>query len=98
MLSARQKVKKTVHYPAMPYKEISEFFKQLQTRDGASARALEFAILNASRAGEIFGATWQEINFEDKLWIIPAHRMKSNREHRIPLTDEAIQLQRHMPG
>jgi len=98
MLPARQKVKKTVHHPAMPYKEIPEFFKQLRERDGLSARALEFAILNASRAGEIFGATWQEMNFDDRLWIIPAQRMKSAREHRIPLTDEAIQLLQGLPG
>lgn len=87
-----------MHHPAMPYKEIPEFFKALKNRDGLSAHALEFAILNASRAGEIFGATWQEINFGDKLWIIPAQRMKSAREHRIPLTDEAIDLLQNLPG
>lgn len=98
ILPARSKVKKVVHHPAMPYKEIPEFFTQTKIRDGVSIRALEFAILNASRASEILAATWQEINFEEKLWIIPAHRMKSAREHRIPLTEEAIKLLQSLPG
>lgn len=57
ILPARSKVKKVVHHPAMPYKEIPEFFTQTKIRDGDSIRALEFAILNASRASEILAAT-----------------------------------------
>ena len=98
ILPARTKIKKTVHHAAMPYKEIPAYFKTLHGIEGSGAFALEFAILNASRAGEILNATWMEIDFEEKLWIIPASRMKAAREHRIPLTDEAIELLHKLPG
>ncbi|MGL4667050.1 MAG: tyrosine-type recombinase/integrase, partial [Saezia sp.] len=98
ILPARTKIKKTVHHASMPYKEIPAYFKTLHEVEGNGAFALEFAILNASRAGEILNATWKEIDFEEKLWIIPANRMKAAREHRIPLTDEAIELLHTLPG
>jgi integrase len=53
---------------------------------------LEFAILTACRSGEIFGAKWQEIDFKNKVWIIPKERMKAEKEHRVPLSQEAITL------
>ncbi|WP_162580132.1 tyrosine-type recombinase/integrase, partial [Acinetobacter baumannii] len=54
--------------------------------------ALEFTILTACRSGEVFGATWQEIDFKNKVWIIPKERMKADKEHRVPLSHEAIAL------
>ena len=53
---------------------------------------LEFAILTACRSGEIFGARWQEIDFKNKVWIIPKERMKAEKEHRVPLSNEALTL------
>ena len=57
----------------------------LRGREGIAARALEFTILTAARTGEVLGATWDEINLKSKLWTVPAARMKSGREHRVPL-------------
>ena len=52
--------------------------------------ALEFLILTAARTGEVIGARWSQIDFKDKVWIVPAARMKSGREHRVPLSSAAI--------
>jgi integrase len=64
----------------------------LRGRDSTSARCLEFLILTAARTGEVIGATWNEIDLAQKAWTVPAGRMKSNREHRVPLSDRAITI------
>lgn len=69
----------------------------LRKIDGISTRALEFAILNASRSGEVRGAAWSEIDLKARIWAIPAARMKQKVEHRVPLTDEAIALWNVIP-
>lgn len=79
-------------HPSLPYEDISSFMKHLRQKDGISPKALEFVILTAYRSGEVFGATWNEIDFENCVWTIPKERMKSNKEHRVPLADEAIVL------
>jgi integrase len=58
---------------------------------------LEFTILNASRTGEVIGATWSEIDTEGAVWTIPAERMKMGREHRVPLTAQALALLTALP-
>ncbi len=63
---------------------------ELRQQEGVAARALEFAILTAARTGEVIGARWDEINYEERLWAIPAGRMKGGREHRVPLSDAAL--------
>ena len=62
---------------------------ELRRQDGVGARALEFAILIAARSGEVFGATWDEIDPDAKIWTIPGARMKAGQEHRIPLPTRA---------
>lgn len=79
-------------HPSLPYEQVTEFVQHLRQKKGMSPKALEFAILTACRSGEIFGATWQEIDFESKVWIIPKERMKAAKEHRVPLSKEAINL------
>jgi integrase len=58
---------------------------------------LELAILTAARTGEIIGARWDEIDLDDEVWTIPAGRMKGGREHKVPLSERAIQLLRALP-
>lgn len=70
---------------------------ELRERDGLGARALEFLILTACRSGEVRGATWDEVDMQDHMWIIPADRMKAQREHRVPLSDTALELLRNLP-
>lgn len=59
-------------------------------QSGISARALEFLILTATRTNEVINAKWCEIDLDATLWTIPAARMKTHREHRVPLPKRAI--------
>ncbi len=68
----------------------------LQKQEGMGTRALEFAVLTAAQSGEVRGATWKEIDLTEKIWAVPAGRMKMKREHRVPLSDKAIALLKAM--
>jgi integrase len=96
MLPAPAKVKAKVHHAALPYSEISGFMAQLRQQEGVAARALEFLILCASRTDEVREAPWKEIDLREKMWVIPGPRMKGKREHRVPLTDEALAILKQM--
>lgn len=90
--------KQDSHFAAMPYEDIPAFFAHLQKRTNVARLALEFLILCASRSGEVRGAKWAEIDLKNRLWTIPAERMKVGKEHVVPLTDAAIDvLQRARP-
>jgi len=82
------------HHTAMAYGEIADFLLKLRAcKAGEGARlALEYLILTAARTAEVIGAQWSEIDFDRKLWIIPAHRMKAGREHRVPLAPRCIDI------
>lgn len=92
LLPETNKIKKNKHLPALSYHEIGAFFQDLRQSKGNAARALEFAILTAARSGEVRGAKWDEINLKEKLWTIPAERMKANKQHVVPLSNQAIQI------
>jgi integrase len=79
------------HHPALPYKEIPALLNILREKDGVAALALEFLILNANRTGEVLNGLRSEIS-EEGLWTIPANRMKSKREHRIPLGKRSSEI------
>ena len=89
-LPARSKVRKVEHHAALPYAELPAFLVSLREQEGIAARALEFAILTAARTGEVIGAQWNEIHLLDKIWTIPASRMKAHREHRVPLSPRVL--------
>jgi integrase len=80
------------HHPALPFADVPAFVAQLRTRKAVAALALEFTILAAARAGEVFGATWREVDLEARLWVVPASRMKAGRQHRVPLSERAVQI------
>lgn len=92
VLPAVRKVAKVEHHPALPYADIQAFMTDLRSRDGAAAKALEFTILTAARTGETIGAKWDEIDFKEKVWTVPAERMKAGVEHQVPLSDRAIEI------
>ena len=97
LLPAKQKVSAVVHHPALPYKQIAAFTKELRQLDGFGAFGLEFAILTASRFETVQLATWEEIDFAKGIWICPATHMKLKREHRVPLSKRAIKLLKSLP-
>lgn len=86
----RAKVRVVAHHAALAWQDVPAFIKALRAREGASARALEFAILTAARSGEVLGARWREFDLDAGLWTIPAARMKAGREHRVPLSAPAL--------
>ena len=92
------KVAPVRHHAAVEVKEVAAFMKRLRLQEGLGARALEFAVLTAARSGEVRGATWSEVDLKAALWTIPASRMKSAREHRVPLSRPAIKLLRSLPA
>jgi integrase len=89
MLAAPAKIK---HHPALPYPEMPRFMAELRSRDTLTARTLEFTILTASRTSETLQACWSEIDFDAKVWTVPAARIKAARDHRVPLSDRAIAI------
>ncbi len=92
ILPAKSRVRKAEHHAALPFDEINAFMNLLKEQKGASGLALRFAILTAARTGEVLGARWGEIDLSEKLWTVPAVRMKAKREHRVPLSDDALAI------
>lgn len=80
------------HHAAMPYADVPAFVGKLRKLEGLSSYALEFTILTASRTGETLGAKWDEIDLDAKLWTIPKERMKSMKEHVVPLTERTVEI------
>lgn len=93
LLPARPKLSRG-HHKALPYDEVPALLSSLRSHRAVSALALEFTVLTAARTGEVLGASWEEIDFKKRAWTIPAHRMKAGREHRVPLSDQAIRILR----
>ena len=90
LLPDRKKVRKIAHYAALPYAEISAFMAELRRQDSIPAHALEFLILTAARSGELRKARWHEI--DGTVWAIPASHTKLHKEHRVPLSQRALDI------
>lgn len=101
------KVAKGDNQPALALADVGHWWEDLRKRDGTAAKALQFLTLTACRSGEVRGMKWDEIDFGEPatsatiatkaIWTIPAERMKNGREHRIPLTQEAVALLQGLP-
>jgi integrase len=95
LLPSHRRLGRVRHHPALAYADVPAFMHELGKREGNTARALEFTILTVARVGEVLGATWDEIS--DNLWTVPASRMKNRREHRVPLSGQAMQILQAVP-
>lgn len=84
--------RKPKHHAAMRWQDAPAFYTDLKTRDAMSALALRFTCLTGSRTSEVLEMQWPEIDFENRLWTCPAIRMKGGVEHRVPLTDEMLEI------
>jgi integrase len=80
------------HHAALPFDDVPTLIAELHTDKSISALALEFLTLTAARTSEVIGATWAEIDLKKRVWIVPAERMKSGREHRVPLSNRAVEI------
>jgi len=97
LLPKPSKVAKSDNQPALALADAPTWFASLRAREGMGSRALEFLALTAARSGEVRGATWDEIDLDNALWVIPASRMKMDREHRVPLPPVAVALLKALP-
>lgn len=97
LLPKPSKVARVVHHDALPVSEVGAFMASLRKQEGIGAKALELAILTAARSGEVRGARWSEFDLKAGLWVIPGHRMKAGREHRVPLSPEAVSILEALP-
>lgn len=86
------------HHEALPYAELPGFILELQQRSGGVACALEFTILTAARTSEVLEADWSEFDFGERLWTVPAAKMKGGKEHRVPLSGAALAVLKARKG
>ena len=97
LLAPPKKIQKVQHQRSLAVDELPSFIRDLAQRNGQSPKALMFAILCASRSGEVRGATWDELDLKRGVWTIPAERMKSQKDHRVPLSSQALKLLNAQP-
>ncbi len=97
LLPSPSKLAKPRNQPAVQINDAPRWFAALRAREGIGSRCLEFVALTAARSGEARGATWEEIDLEAGLWIIPAARMKMDRKHTVPLSPETLALLQALP-
>ena len=82
------------HMQALPHREVAATVRAVWGSGATDAVKLtfEFLVLTAARSGEVRGARWAEIDLKDRVWTIPATRMKAKREHRVPLSGRAVDI------
>ena len=90
VLAPRSQVASVEHHAALPWKRVGAVLERLAVSDGAGALAVRFIALTAARSGEARGATWSEIDLVERMWTVPAGRMKGRRGHRVPLSAAAL--------
>lgn len=94
--AARRKKGRAGNHPSLPFDQAPAFMAALIEKSGMGVLALRFAILTAARSGEVRGMTWAEVDWERRIWAIPAARMKAGRTHFVPLSKQALELLRHL--
>jgi integrase len=97
LLPKPSRVKRVRHHPAMPHEDVADFMAELSEDWSISAQALRFLILTAARTSEVLQAKWAEVDLDNGVWTVPAERMKTRREHRVPLSDAALRVIAELP-
>jgi integrase len=92
LLPKPAKLKPLEHHAALPWAEASAFWATLAPRTDIWGSLIQFIVLTAARRSEARLAQWSEIDRDNALWIVPGCRMKSGREHRVPLSAPALAL------
>ena len=84
------------HHQALHYRDVPNAMEKVRnsTADTVTKLAFEFLVLTAARSGEVRLATWDEIDWAERKWTVPAERMKAKREHQVPLAGRAIEVLR----
>lgn len=97
VLPTPSKIRRPMHFRALPWHQVPEFMAALRERDGLAARGLEFLILTAARSGEVRHAEWPEFDLDGRTWTVPADRIKAGKQHRVPLSDDALDVLENQP-
>jgi len=97
LLPKPRDVAPVVHHPAVAYANAPALFQKLISSDSIADLCLAFVMLTAVRSVEARGARWDEIDFKENVWTVPPARMKRAREHRVPLSAEALALIARLP-
>jgi integrase len=92
----RNAIRKIKHHAALPYDELPDFYKVLELTEGIGAILMRFVILTWARTTEARAAQWEEIDFDGAIWTLPPERMKSNRLHRVALSEPALEILRFL--
>lgn len=97
-LKGALKTTPVTHYKHLSEHELPEFIQRLNEFDGSEhvKLAIKFLMLTFVRTGELRGALWEEVNFDQAEWRIPAERMKNNRFHIVHLTEESLEILNQM--
>jgi integrase len=98
LLPKPSKIRAVKNHKALPYSQMYEFMSELNEQKSTAARCLEFTILTAARTSEAREAIWKEFDLTAGVWTIPASRIKSEREHRVPLSAAALKIVKGQKG
>ena len=96
LLPAKSRMRQVEHYAALPWQEVGAFMQRLRYCASVPSLCLQFLILTAARSGEARGARWSEINVTERVWTIPGSRMKSGKQHRVPMSEQALAVLHEM--
>jgi integrase len=103
LLPKKSRIAPVTHHKAMAYDDVPAFVAKLANLTGdapdapVAPKALEFLILTTARSEEVRGLRRPEIDFKNKVWTVPADRIKGRKLHRVPLVDRAIQILQSLP-
>lgn len=97
LLADPNKVAPVKHHPAVSVAALPAVYQKIAAIPGQSALALRLLILTGARSGEVRGMVWSELDLGAGLWTVPAQRMKGNKEHRVPLSRQAVELLKAQP-
>jgi integrase len=97
LLPARSDVQRVRHHAAIHHNDIGDFMQDLRRQEGVAAEALIFTILCAARTGEVLGGP-EEFDLGAKVWTVPESRMKSRRQHKVPLSEDAVAIAKKWIG
>jgi integrase len=97
LLPHPREVKPVVHYAALAYDAVPDLYRKLIVSDAIPEKCLAFTVLTAVRSQESRGARWDEFDLKAGIWAVPPSRMKRSREHRVPLSTEALKLIKRLP-
>ena len=98
VLLPKAKTTQARHHAALDWREIGAFMRYASEQRSTVWRCIEFVTLAAARSGEVRGMRWREVDWQARTWTVPAERMKVQREHRVPLSEPALELLRQVRG